>query len=561
MSGVVIGDFAGSEGGALTVTGKGSTLSNVGQFQVGDLGKATFTVSDGGHVSTKVAQSSGAWGLSIGGGSGDLGAAIVTGAGSNLSVATNVVVGNGGTGTFQLLAGAGAQIGASLNESDSATVLVGFSAGSTGAVTVNGTGSDMAVTGQLVVGDSGKGTFILSGAATVTAGDQSGATASGVVVGFLTGGNGMLRVTGAGSSLSNTGQFLVGAYSVGAMTVEAGGTVTTTIGAGFTNDGADIGFYAGSNGSVEITGTGASWTIGTDLVVGANGRGTLTDLSGGSVTVGGSFIVGEHSGGHGSATIDGTGSTLDYGGLLVIGSNAAGSLDIGAGAMVAATGTGGVGIGIGPGGHGTLTVAGALDAPSMVMGQTTTATAGGAVLALDGGSITLTGEMVLGKGATMTMAGGTVSASMLSFTGNGALSGDGTIAAAVDGGTLTASGGTLAIDGAIDGHAVLIVDNGATLALGGSVANGTISFASGAAAAVQLAEPLQMHAILGGFVAGDMIEALGQTETNYAYHPSSGALTVTLAGGGQDVFHFSGGLTLASFALNNNSAGFAITHT
>ena len=94
----------------------------------------------------------------------------------------------------------------------------------------------------------------------------------------------------------------MGSFGDGTLSVEAGGTVSNTVGI--------LGNYSGSTGTATVTGAGSAWTNSTALYVGSSGDGTLNVQAGGSV----SNTVGLHRGqfgfdGHGDG--DGGGLGVD----------------------------------------------------------------------------------------------------------------------------------------------------------------------------------------------------------------------------------------------------------
>jgi autotransporter-associated beta strand protein/T5SS/PEP-CTERM-associated repeat protein len=117
------------------------------------------------------------------------------------------------------------------------------------------------------------------------------------------------HVTISSGTWTNTGNIYVGNAGTGTLTVETGGTVGST---GLSQ----LGSLAGSNGSVELYGTGANWTNSGNLLVGNAGEGSLTLGAGGAVTL---------NGGSGTLTLaSAAGST---GGLYIGTGAAAGTLN------------------------------------------------------------------------------------------------------------------------------------------------------------------------------------------------------------------------------------------
>ena len=111
--------------------------------------------------------------------------------GANLTAATGVTVGEGGTGA--LLINGGATI-VGLGTLDSFT----GASGSAASVTIDGTGSTWKSAGELAVGDTGGGAVTVSNGAGLSA--TAGGTLPAMALGVSAGGSGALTVTGAGSS-------------------------------------------------------------------------------------------------------------------------------------------------------------------------------------------------------------------------------------------------------------------------------------------------------------------------------------------------------------------------
>ncbi|MDQ7969489.1 MAG: autotransporter domain-containing protein [Oxalicibacterium faecigallinarum] len=100
---------------------------------------------------------------------------------------------------------------------------------------------------------------------------------SGAFIGFEAGSNGTVTVTGADSTWNNTGDLWMGYLndSTGTLAISDGGTVTTAFDGSIGNLG---------NAEVTVTGTDSTLTISRDLWVGRAGTGTLTIADGGIVT-------------------------------------------------------------------------------------------------------------------------------------------------------------------------------------------------------------------------------------------------------------------------------------
>jgi outer membrane autotransporter protein len=159
-------------------------------------------------------------------------------------------------------------------------LIVGFQAGSTGLVTVNGgTISTTNPESQYFIGSNGSGTMIIS---------HGGQVFSNLLtfVGANAGSSGVLTVDGQGSSYTS-GFFLVGNGGPGQLTVTNGGVASST-------PSATLQIGANNIGAALVSGTGSRLSAGTSLAVGVNpgSVGTLTINDGGTATSGtGTFLA------------------------------------------------------------------------------------------------------------------------------------------------------------------------------------------------------------------------------------------------------------------------------
>nr|WP_280139064.1 autotransporter outer membrane beta-barrel domain-containing protein [Phyllobacterium sp. CL33Tsu] len=185
---------------------------------------------------------------------------------------------------------------------------VGSLPGGQGIVTVTGTGSVWTNTGTVVVGGQGAGTLIIQDGGTVTSG-------GGGSVGLSAGSSGTVMVTGAGSRWINApgGGLNVGSFGKGLLTIENGGMVINN-----TNFAANIGNGAGATGLVTVTGAGSTWSNSVGMNVGGSGTGTLTITDGGIVSAGPTAIA-ANAGSVGTLNIGGgTGSPAAAPGALTV---------------------------------------------------------------------------------------------------------------------------------------------------------------------------------------------------------------------------------------------------
>jgi T5SS/PEP-CTERM-associated repeat protein/autotransporter-associated beta strand protein len=212
------------------------------------------------------------------------------------------------------------------------------------ALTVNGPGSSMSVSGTydvdltststpsgiFVVGETGTGSLAISNGGTVnvavTLTDTGGSSISvpnshASVIGDQAGSVGTVTVTGTGS-LWNSGDLSVGVNGSGTMTISNGGRVVSGLGeVGYTVGGFDT---TGGVGMVTITGANSSWNVnglavGTVQPAAGTGTGTVVIADGGKLSVSGGSVLY-----NGSVTVDGVNASgtasslvLSGGGVLI----------------------------------------------------------------------------------------------------------------------------------------------------------------------------------------------------------------------------------------------------
>ncbi|MEO3998873.1 hypothetical protein [Mesorhizobium sp. CAU 1732] len=105
------------------------------------------------------------------------------------------------------------------------------------------------------------------------------------------------------------GDIEIGVTGPGALSIEGGGTVTTTVGV--------LGLTSASTGTAMVTGLGSTWTNSDVLIVGVQGSGTLIIEEGGAVSNTDAYIG--HASGAGTATVTGAGSVWANSDSLYIG--------------------------------------------------------------------------------------------------------------------------------------------------------------------------------------------------------------------------------------------------
>lgn len=221
-------------------------------------------------------------------------------------------------------AGQVGELNTTLNNFSTSSVIVGntelFPLTALGTLNVNG--GTFNVTGsqelgdELIIGNEGNGLLYITGGADV---NVTGGPHANSVIGRssreLFGG--LVSVDGAGSTLNISGELTLGEDGIGTISVQQGGKLTT----GATLMGKLPMFGIGVS---TVTGAGSTWTNNGDIVVGREGEAAIRVLSGGVATTSGSVFLGELSGSAGSATISGVGATWTIGGNLVVGNSGTG---------------------------------------------------------------------------------------------------------------------------------------------------------------------------------------------------------------------------------------------
>ena len=301
-SNTVLGLEASGSGTGL-VTGAGSTWQN-GTLTVGRWGEGELTVADGGALSSTTAY--------IGEEIGGQGTVTVTGTDSTWTSAS-LTVGRSGTG--ELAVSDGGRV-------SSTTGVVGSGVDGIGTATVSGTGSEWD-SAMLYVGQYGRGQVTITDEGRLSSErGYIGGTAASTSHGTVT-------VSGVGSTWSNDFQLSVGYAGQGGLTVEAGGTVTSSQGT--------IGLSPGSRGTATVSGSGSSWHSSGWLFIGRDGDGELTIHDGGTVA---SLhaVIADHGNSTGKVTVTGNASTWVNGGDLDVGQQGEGELVIDDGGTVTSVG-------------------------------------------------------------------------------------------------------------------------------------------------------------------------------------------------------------------------------
>ena len=202
-------------------------------------------------------------------------------------------------------------------------LFLGSDPGTSGTVNVNNTAT-LTVVNDIDVGVNGTGRLNIN----VTGG--AGVKTNNIFIGTNAGSNGRVVVTGPDLNYGLTSNLftIVGDAGTGRMDVLNGGGVNSL-------GNAVIGATSTGVGTVNVDGVNvipSEWTIGGNLVVGENGKGTLNITNGGQVDPFDAFIA-EFLGSKGTVVVDGAGSTFKIAHDLFVGGNAGapggnGELDI-----------------------------------------------------------------------------------------------------------------------------------------------------------------------------------------------------------------------------------------
>jgi len=195
--------------------------------------------------------------------------------------------------------------------------LIGQVAGSQGMVTVTGPGSTWTSNDYLSVGEGGTGHLTIANGGAVTAFEGS--------VGYAAGSQGTVIVTGPGSTWTNSNELWVGQSGTGHLTIANGGAVTAYQGY--------VGFDPGAQGTVTVTGPGSTWINSDALTVGGSGHGQLTVADGGTVSSS-DGLLGAFADSRGMATVTGPGSTWTNSTALLVGLYGNGQLTVANGGAV-----------------------------------------------------------------------------------------------------------------------------------------------------------------------------------------------------------------------------------
>ncbi|MDX1964075.1 MAG: hypothetical protein SFX18_13055 [Pirellulales bacterium] len=295
--------------------------------------------------------------------------------------------------TYTLLTNFGVDIGTVSNQTARLTLI-------DGTLNSDGTGDDIFVglfgTGFLTVGTNGKvGTDTIrpdfnigsNSAGTLTINDNGQVFGQTMVLASNFG-TGTATVTGPQASIDLSGGVTVGSSGTGSLNVQSGGTFNTL-------GSLTIGSATGSEGTATITGSGSSLNAGS-ISIGSIGLGTLTISSGATAST--TSLTQASSGvSVGNVVVTGTGSVLNLSSTHTIGGAGEASLTISAGGQLNSTSN--VSIGNTGSANGMATVTGADSRWTLGSGLAVGAAGPGAVTISNGGFFSTTQNIVLGTTA------------------------------------------------------------------------------------------------------------------------------------------------------------------
>ncbi|MBN1853128.1 MAG: hypothetical protein JW829_10410 [Pirellulales bacterium] len=179
---------------------------------------------------------------------------------------------------------------------------IGDKAGVTGEVNVDGTGSTWTSSRRISVGGHGSGTLAITNGGAVSSCDS--------LISIFGESTGEVTVDDSGSTWTNNGLFIVGFEGNGLVNITNGGVVKSDTGTAKCIIGS-IGYQRNSTGEVNVIGNGSKWVHKGILDVGTDGSGLLNITDGGEVIVKGTISVSYNPGSSGTIHFDNGSLTTD----------------------------------------------------------------------------------------------------------------------------------------------------------------------------------------------------------------------------------------------------------
>lgn len=339
-------------------------------------------------------------------------------------------------------------------------------------VTVTGTGSRLTATDRLAVGEGSLGTLrILDGGVVDSAHSFLGSSEDPTRIVNSGHGNGTVIVSGAGSRWKAGEDPGIGRFGTGLLQVLAGGRVESfgTAGIGMLSVRESHQVSIEDSGAVSIDGPGSWWGHGGLLVIGNQGHGRVDVTRGGRIEAAGVLMaaaitryrvndnVSVDRISTGTLTVSGTGSALDVSGTMIVGVDGSASVDVSAGGTLR---SGAVFAATGTPGVAAI---GIREAGSSwtATGNFVVGSVGQATLAVtDGGLLSVSGTLTVGSRGELRLDRGRVEAGQLAF---------------ADGARFTWTAGLLDLGGGtLDGHfgPLVVLDAGRSVRFRGDGAIG-----------------------------------------------------------------------------------------
>lgn len=233
--------------------------------------------------------------VSLGKSGGSVGSLVLTNQAS-LLLGQSTFIGDGGNGTLSVGSGSHVTLSGDLTRFG-----VGNQAGSTGSVSVQGTGSSLTVAGPMIVGVGGNGFLGVSQGGKIALTNNVG-----LKLGELPGAHGTLVVDGAQTSLDVANFLAVGDGGIGQATISGGGEINAT------GSKVNVGGPAGSTGSITITGQDSFLSVETmfGMTVGGAGTGSVIVADDAQVLINHGLEIAVRNGSTGSLSISGAGTLL-----------------------------------------------------------------------------------------------------------------------------------------------------------------------------------------------------------------------------------------------------------
>jgi T5SS/PEP-CTERM-associated repeat protein len=281
--GVFIGDDTNITGIA-AFSGFGSDLSVATNLVVGNAGRGSLSASS---LSRVFASDN----IILGQADGSSGRIFVNDLGTTVAASNDITVARGGTALFQVLSG-----GVVFGE----TTIVGEQATADGTITVSGNESLWFQSGAMTIGSAGR--------AFVQVVSQARMQTTAATIGLGATGVGSANVSGTGSVWEVIGALTVASAGVGSVNVTEGGRINST---GVTRFATAI----GSEGTGRVSGVNSVWNAGTQLNLGELGNAALSVSGGGRVNTG-NTVLASTTGSRGELAVDGSGTVFDITGTL-----------------------------------------------------------------------------------------------------------------------------------------------------------------------------------------------------------------------------------------------------